>query len=1134
MCLIRDYLDATQKWQAERGPRTLVWFQVGLFYEVYALKRPTDEHYTGSAIADFRQIAEVVIVIKKNQQLQYHGEMWQIAFAGLPLKNHADALAKLQAQDYTVVIYNQDGVGGGGNGKNVKRQLYEIISPGTYFGVDLSTPVLSNHSMCVWLFESKPTRLMPQSEFHASVATVDILTGLPTLFDLKTSRHEWEGHEWEELERHIQLYAPKECLVVLDLVAPPPVNFLERLGLKTTKVHLIDFLKKGGQEDLFVCAQRANKQLYQQETFKKYYQGTLAWEDVPAAAQAFTLLLEFVQRHSPYLVQKLLKPRVEDPCDKLKLANHSLQQLNIIDGPSDTKVRLRSVSALLNHCLTNMGRRAFLYAIQHPVTARAMLQQSYDMTEYVLARPPLWAHWRRLLRPMTDVDKIWRKIVLRKVLPKELAFLLQDLRAGLLVHGTLKEDVKLSTYLPLANDQVQDLAAYLDQTFYFERLGHQDQDQQKDQDKDQHKDKDQDVDEGASADASADARAEATAEATEASAGAEDMEACIFIKPGLSETFDLLVQASYDNQDKLEAIRQYLSDLLKPLEEKNVSKSVKDFIKIHAAAKSDPILLGTQRRILLLKEQIKKKKASQVPLVYFSRYTRRNETFLFELAALDMAKAANKNDWFIKSAQINGLTSQILTNKLALQKEQAEVFQRILEEMVNTQSDVMRDFSTFLSAVDLLQNKCYVAHTYNYCKPTLLPDAMAGSSLPAGSLPAGSLPAGSLPAGSLLAGSLPAGSLPAGSLPAGSLQCTGLRHPLIQELQQEELYVTNDLSIGSVGPQPEREREREREQGHMQGHMHGHLQGLLLYGTNAVGKTSFIKAVGIALILAQTGMYVPCDTFAYRPYTAIFTRILGNDNLFKGLSTFAVEMSELRTILLQANQQSLVLGDELCAGTESDSALSIFTAGVEALARLGSTFLFATHFHEVSAYAEIKALPGVHLMHMAVQFDERTQVLQYDRKLRPGPGASMYGLEVCKAMRLPTEFLERAHAIRLKYATRLEQSVLLREPTRYNAQKLKGGLCEHCRERPSVDVHHFQHQQEANPLNGYIGGFHKNHVANLGNLCAECHVAVHQSGRQHKKVRLNAEMRVMDLNEWYRMNHTEWIIQKNWIKDFLR
>ena len=65
MCLIRDYLDATQKWQAERGPRTLVWFQVGLFYEVYALKRPTDEHYTGSAIADFRQIAEVVIVIKK-------------------------------------------------------------------------------------------------------------------------------------------------------------------------------------------------------------------------------------------------------------------------------------------------------------------------------------------------------------------------------------------------------------------------------------------------------------------------------------------------------------------------------------------------------------------------------------------------------------------------------------------------------------------------------------------------------------------------------------------------------------------------------------------------------------------------------------------------------------------------------------------------------------------------------------------------------------------------------------------------------------------------------------------------------------------------------------------------------------
>ena len=83
-----------------------------------------------------------------------------------------------------------------------------------------------------------------------------------------------------------------------------------------------------------------------------------------------------------------------------------------------------------------------------------------------------------------------------------------------------------------------------------------------------------------------------------------------------------------------------------------------------------------------------------------------------------------------------------------------------------------------------------------------------------------------------------------------------------------------------------------------------------------MGKSSFIKAIGIAIIVAQAGFYVPCQEFIYFPYKNIFTRILGNDNLFKGLSSFAVEMLELKTILNMADKDSLVLGDELCSGTK--------------------------------------------------------------------------------------------------------------------------------------------------------------------------------------------------------------------------
>ena len=84
-----------------------------------------------------------------------------------------------------------------------------------------------------------------------------------------------------------------------------------------------------------------------------------------------------------------------------------------------------------------------------------------------------------------------------------------------------------------------------------------------------------------------------------------------------------------------------------------------------------------------------------------------------------------------------------------------------------------------------------------------------------------------------------------------------------------------------------------------------------MYGVNAVGKSSYMKSVGLSIILAQSGCYVPAKSFKYSPFKHLFTRISNNDNIFKGQSTFAVEMSELRAILKRCNNNSLVLGDEL-------------------------------------------------------------------------------------------------------------------------------------------------------------------------------------------------------------------------------
>jgi DNA mismatch repair protein MutS len=306
-----------------------------------------------------------------------------------------------------------------------------------------------------------------------------------------------------------------------------------------------------------------------------------------------------------------------------------------------------------------------------------------------------------------------------------------------------------------------------------------------------------------------------------------------------------------------------------------------------------------------------------------------------------------------------------------------------------------------------------------------------------------------------------------------------LRHCLIERFQTNEIYVTNDISLGD-----------------------GKTDGILLYGTNAVGKTSFIKSIGISIIMAQAGLYVPASEFEYYPYNYIFTRIIGNDNIFKGLSTFAVEMSELRTILRLANQNSLILGDELCSGTEILSAISIFVSGIQKLYNCKSSFIFATHLHEIVNYEEITNLSTIALKHMEVIYDKENDTLIYDRKLRNGPGNNMYGLEVCKSLNLPKDFLDNAYEIRMKYNPDAA-SILSLKTSAYNAKKIVS-ICEKCKKNLGKEVHHLNYQMDADD-NGIITTndtiFHKNNLANLMTLCEMCHNDIHKKNERMKKIK---------------------------------
>jgi DNA mismatch repair protein MutS len=312
--------------------------------------------------------------------------------------------------------------------------------------------------------------------------------------------------------------------------------------------------------------------------------------------------------------------------------------------------------------------------------------------------------------------------------------------------------------------------------------------------------------------------------------------------------------------------------------------------------------------------------------------------------------------------------------------------------------------------------------------------------------------------------------IPSPSSPS-SCSFSSIRHPIIEQCNKHIDYVRNDLSVES--------------------------KGILLYGLNAAGKSSLMKAVGLNIILAQAGMYVAADALMLTPYQSIFSRISRHDDLYRGQSTFMVEMSELRDILKYADSTSLVLADELCSGTESTSATAIVAATIQELCKRSISFVFTTHLHELTQLDDVRKCihdKQLRVCHLHVEVDPVTKVLIYDRRLKDGQGSEMYGLEVCKALELGDEFLRLAFSIRDTILTKQTQHGIDLQSSRYNTSMYKSNVCEVCRQPVSnsaVEVHHIRQQAHADANWRTIDRVHVNTVSNLVTLCETCHDNVH-------------------------------------------
>lgn len=500
-----------------------------------------------------------------------------------------------------------------------------------------------------------------------------------------------------------------------------------------------------------------------------------------------------------------------------------------------------------------------------------------------------------------------------------------------------------------------------------------------------------------------------------------------------------VIEDSMDCNQILESILNYFESLF-PKKGKDLNSN---YIKQQTHSNSELILLVTKKRSEVLKSQIKTilKNLKSTHISYTSKMNGAIKTYELKIDEI-FFRDYNKTTVQIISPQIDIIRSTIFNNQNELHCILQECYHKIQKHIIHVYYETITHMIEFYKYLDLYDNYAQISKTYKLCKPKIK-NKVNGSSF---------------------------------------VEAKKMRHILIENIEKNEIYVSNDVCLGSKKSN----------------------LGMLLYGTNAVGKTSLIKSLGICVIMAQSGCFVPCESFVYYPYNYIFTRIIGNDNIFKGLSTFGVEMSELRVILNQCDQNSLILGDELCSGTEAESALAIFTASLERLTSKKSNFIFATHFHEMLQYEEIKTMDSIYVKHLRVKYDNEKQTLYYDRTLQDGNGESIYGLEVCKSLNIDAEFLDRAYQIRNKYCN--NSNILQLKMSKYNKSKLKGQMCEFCKGAVSAEIHHMHYQKDANKDGMINGTFHKDHSANLACVCSKCHDKIHELGLIYERKRgLNGE-----------------------------
>ncbi len=500
------------------------------------------------------------------------------------------------------------------------------------------------------------------------------------------------------------------------------------------------------------------------------------------------------------------------------------------------------------------------------------------------------------------------------------------------------------------------------------------------------------------------------------------------INNGINAQIDKLLNENQKLKEKLDIFKIHILKYL------NVSDS--NFVSINKLDKEGFFIQLTRNRFSLIKDELLE-----------SHLIIDDELYLFKDFNIKIqttnVKISNKLTDYISDKYVANQKKIIALNKTVF-KEQITIYEK-------QYSTTLLDICKFIAEIDLTVSNIKTAKKFNHTCPKIIKSEQNNN----------------------------------------FLEIIDLRHPIIENNQETGIYVPNDIILGDLTMASDDYKnnviiQNSKYDSIIDNKMHG----ILLYGINSSGKSSLMKSIGISVVLAQAGFFVPVKSMRFCLFDSLFTRISGADNISKGLSSFAVEMLELKNIFNRATPNSLILGDEISHSTETNSGVSIVASAILKLSSLKSIFVFATHLHQLPQLEEIEKLKNIICLHLSVMYEDDEDKLIFDRKLKYGSGSSIYGLEFAKSLHMDKEFLDVANKIRKKITDDYNtvERLTHKKSSKYN-KDLYIASCAICGAKVD-DIHHIIEQKNSND-EGFIGHINTNHKFNLIPLCKKHHKDVH-------------------------------------------